>query len=329
MFVNSLKYIYACFLIITNICAIQTLTSNECANTNVLQLPNLKVITKSIIPELNGKGKGEAGKVGIIGGSVEYTGAPYFAAISALRVGADLVYVITTENAAPIIKSYSPDLIVYPFLNAYSASKLNFILSKMDVVVIGPGLGRDDDIIKLTHEIIQTCQTLKKPLVIDADGLYAVWKNVSVLKDYPSPGAILTPNHKEATRLIQAVPSKSGAWHDYWGKYVSVLNKGEQDRYLSSIVSFRWTSSEGGSGRRAGGQGDILSGSLATFFNWALKSYICENDQSAQFAQSVAAYAAAKLTRSCNSKAYETYGRSMIASDMLKEIHRAFKDEFE
>ena len=33
------------------------------------------------------KAKGQAGKIGTIGGCREYTGAPYFASISALKVG--------------------------------------------------------------------------------------------------------------------------------------------------------------------------------------------------------------------------------------------------
>lgn len=38
------------------------------------------------IPSMEGKTKGDAGKIGVIGGSLEYTGAPYFSAISALKV---------------------------------------------------------------------------------------------------------------------------------------------------------------------------------------------------------------------------------------------------
>lgn len=41
----------------------------------------------SCIPPLDtGSHKGQAGRIGIIGGSLEYTGAPYFAGISALKV---------------------------------------------------------------------------------------------------------------------------------------------------------------------------------------------------------------------------------------------------
>lgn len=39
-------------------------------------------------------------QIGIIGGSKQYTGAPYFAGISALKVGADIVHVFTDSDAA-------------------------------------------------------------------------------------------------------------------------------------------------------------------------------------------------------------------------------------
>lgn len=60
--------------------------------------------------------KGANGKVGILGGCREYTGAPYFAALSAVRAGADLAHVFCTPGAAGVIKGYSPELIVLPFL---------------------------------------------------------------------------------------------------------------------------------------------------------------------------------------------------------------------
>lgn len=46
----------------------------------------LSLLAPSVVPGLESKTKGDAGKIGVIGGSIEYTGAPYFAAISALKV---------------------------------------------------------------------------------------------------------------------------------------------------------------------------------------------------------------------------------------------------
>ena len=60
--------------------------------------------------------KGVCGRIAVIGGSQEYTGAPYFAAMGAILTGADICHVFTTNEAATVIKGYSPDLIVHPVL---------------------------------------------------------------------------------------------------------------------------------------------------------------------------------------------------------------------
>jgi NAD(P)H-hydrate repair Nnr-like enzyme with NAD(P)H-hydrate dehydratase domain len=57
-----------------------------------------------------------------------YTGAPYFASYSSLKVGADLAYVFTTQDASIPIKSYSPELIVLPIL---LVKQLIYLLKKI------------------------------------------------------------------------------------------------------------------------------------------------------------------------------------------------------
>ena len=58
--------------------------------------------------------KGQSGKIAVIGGSEEYTGAPFFASIACMRTGADLSHVFCSEGAGIAIKSYCADLIVHP-----------------------------------------------------------------------------------------------------------------------------------------------------------------------------------------------------------------------
>ncbi|KAL9325508.1 hypothetical protein ACSQ67_006153 [Phaseolus vulgaris] len=142
-------------------------------------------LIRAITPALDHtRHKGQAGNIAVIGGCREYTGAPYFAAISALKLGADLSHVFCTKDAAPVIKSYSPELIVHPVLEeSYSVgyniqcSKTNFreenkrsISSKVlaevdkwmerfDCLVVGPGLGRDPfllvrALLSLSHSLI-------------------------------------------------------------------------------------------------------------------------------------------------------------------------------
>jgi ATP-dependent NAD(P)H-hydrate dehydratase len=76
----------------------------------------LQAFKKVIPPLLFDTHKGEAGRIGVVGGSEEYTGAPIFASMAAFRTGADLVHVFCAKNAAIPIKSFSPDLIVHPIL---------------------------------------------------------------------------------------------------------------------------------------------------------------------------------------------------------------------
>jgi len=79
----------------------------------VALIEEIRAFVPALSPNMH---KGAHGKLGVVGGSLEYTGAPYFAAISAMRTGVDLAHVICTRDAAIPIKSYSPDLIVHPLL---------------------------------------------------------------------------------------------------------------------------------------------------------------------------------------------------------------------
>jgi ATP-dependent NAD(P)H-hydrate dehydratase len=58
--------------------------------------------------------KGSSGRVGVLGGSGDFTGAPFYAAMASLNAGADLSFVFCANEAALPIKSYSPELMVTP-----------------------------------------------------------------------------------------------------------------------------------------------------------------------------------------------------------------------
>jgi len=65
--------------------------------------------------------------VGVLGGSARYTGAPYYAAMAALRTGADLAFVFCAKEAEIPIKSYSPELMV---ASVYNAAEFDALVSK-------------------------------------------------------------------------------------------------------------------------------------------------------------------------------------------------------
>lgn len=64
------------------------------------------------------------------------------------------------------------------------------------------------------------------------------------------------------------------------------------------------------------------------FFTWALQHKL-DVDVPHDDRAMIACYAACKLVRECNTQAFKKYGRSMVASDMIEEIHRVFDSHFE
>lgn len=301
--------------------------------------------SRSIVPSLrHDLYKGKAGRIGVVGGSFEYTGAPYFSAISALKVGCDLSHVFCSRDAAPVIKSYSPELIVHPILDARNALELiKPWLPRLHVLVIGPGLGRDPCILETVGSIVQFCREhpdYGKELVIDADGLFMVTENPEIIRNYPR-GVILTPNAIEFSRLAKAVldkeweatpnpdPEHVKALAAALGTNIVVLHKGASDVISDGVTVVKCAT--GGSGRRCGGQGDLLSGSLGSFYCWAgFKADSDTSEHAAPFPPPVvAAYAACRLTRACNQRAVARLGRSALATNMLEEIHPAFEALFE
>ena len=100
----------------------------------------------SSVPKLSADNcKGEHGKICVIGGCKHFSGAPYFAAVAALRTGADLSHVFCTKDAVHSIKSYCPDVIVHGILDLPNVNDVTKEFSRWvertSVVVVGPGLG--------------------------------------------------------------------------------------------------------------------------------------------------------------------------------------------
>jgi ATP-dependent NAD(P)H-hydrate dehydratase len=163
-------------------------------------------------PELTGYlHKGMLGRITVVGGCDQYTGAPYFAASAALRVGADLVSVLCTEEAAVPIKCYSPDIMVLGRLTKYAEHEAaQRLVSKADCVVIGTGLGLDPKILEVARNIlIHRSSSEKKAIVVDGDGIMCVVRKPKLLQG--NNRAILTPNAMEFRRLWEAIFPKEEA----------------------------------------------------------------------------------------------------------------------
>jgi len=71
-----------------------------------------QALSHAILPLSETSHKGSSGRIAVLGGCAQYTGAPYYAAMASLQTGADLAFVWTAQEATGPIKGYSPELMV-------------------------------------------------------------------------------------------------------------------------------------------------------------------------------------------------------------------------
>ncbi|XP_017655441.1 ATP-dependent (S)-NAD(P)H-hydrate dehydratase-like [Nannospalax galili] len=197
----------------------------------------------------------------------EYTGAPYYAGISPLKVSADLIRVFCAREAEPAIKSYSPKLIVLFLDSSDAIQEVEKRLSRLHAFVLGPGLGRDDFLLNNVRGILEATNAKDIPIITDTDGLWLIAQQPPFIHGYQK--AVFTPNLVEFGRLWEAVPTGSVDAKDHSGSVlklsqvlgnITVVQKGEHD--LISDSQQVLVCSQEGSSCRCGGQGDLLSSSL-------------------------------------------------------------------
>lgn len=263
--------------------------------------------------------KGSSGKIAVIGGSREYTGAPHFAAISALRAGADLAFIHTHPLAAPVLKTYSLDTIVYPSFQELDK------LERVNAVVMGPGLGRMIGMDMTPEHLLNAVldgmrmREVGKVLVLDADALWLFANHNSFRETVTSlrEGYVyLTPNKVEYDRLLASTNCSDE--QEFLSKFdgnVVLIRKGEEDRICVRGQEPVRVAVEG-SGKRVGGQGDILAGILGIFGAWAAMDSGCVVS---------AAVGACVVTRVACRLAFAKFGRGMLASDVLGYIPTAWE----
>jgi ATP-dependent NAD(P)H-hydrate dehydratase len=167
---------------------------------------------------------------------------------------------------------------------AHIANRIIPMLDRLHVLVIGPGLGRDPLMQDTVAHVIRAAREKGLPMVLDADALLVVTRDPSLVKGYGL--AVLTPNVVEFGRLTHALgvdEQVKAAQESAGGETakvealaralggVMVVQKGAKDHLSDGKVTLT-VDLEGGR-KRSGGQGDTLTGSIATFLGWR-KAYM-------------------------------------------------------
>ena len=209
--------------------------------------------------------KYKCGNVLIVGGSVNYGGAPFLAGRAAAKSGAGMVSVVFPES----VYSSGPDSLIKipaPCTKSGSFSKKSALeilghLDKKNVVVVGPGMTGDKDELFT----IETIMNSDKKVVADAGALLHLSKNPSLLKR--EAVTVLTPHTGELARLLEGTKlDNASVLAKKFGVYVLV--KGQ----FSEIFTPKGKSiknSTGCSSLATAGSGDVLAGIIGAYLSWS------------------------------------------------------------
>jgi hydroxyethylthiazole kinase-like uncharacterized protein yjeF len=203
--------------------------------------------------------KGDFGKLAIIAGSEGFTGAPVLCVQAAQAIGAGLLSVVTRSAAASIVATHAPPEAMVSGWK--EGAKAPHVVTGASAIAFGPGLGDDDWTTTMLREVL----AVGCPVLIDADGLNALAKNLALLKDAKGP-VVLTPHVGEMDRLLgrKFKPDEreevARAFTD--AHAVTLVLKGTRTLVTASGEPF-FINTTGNPGLSTGGSGDTLSGIIA------------------------------------------------------------------
>jgi NAD(P)H-hydrate epimerase len=223
--------------------------------------------------------KGSVGDVLFIAGAANYYGAPYFSAMSFMKAGGGYARLAAPKSMIGKLAVKGREIVYLPQEETTAGSiamkckkGLLEASAKVDMVVIGPGLSLQEETVRLVKEMTEA---IKKPLLIDGDGLTAIAENPEILRSRKA-ATIMTPHLGEMARLT--------------GKSAEEINKNkiavlqEATKKLNSTIVLKGAHSligyangnvyvnlSGNAGMATAGSGDVLTGCIAAMYGLGLK----------------------------------------------------------
>lgn len=293
------------------------LLTNKKLKTNIVT----KEIVRSLLPfRVTNSHKGSFGKVLILAGSVGMTGAAYLASEAAMRSGAGIVILGIPRSLNPIMEVKLTEVMTLPLAETEKQSfgedaeeTILKLMKDFSVLGIGPGISRQSETQRLVRKIIEKSDV---PLVIDADAIYALREDITILKKLKAP-LVITPHPGEMAKLInkdidyildnqlditREIAQKFGIVVVLKGARTIVANK-EGEAYINVGDN---------SGMATGGSGDVLTGIICSLIAQEADSF------SAAIAGVYIHSMAGNLARDIKGE------RGMTAGDILSQVPQAF-----
>jgi hydroxyethylthiazole kinase-like uncharacterized protein yjeF len=220
--------------------------------------------------------KGTRGRLLVLGGSEGLTGAPTLAARAALRAGAGLVTAGVPRSLNDAFEVKLTEAMTLPLAEAEGRclapgaieTLREYDTTRLSACVLGPGLSRRGPALELARLWVST---FDRPMVVDADALFAFAGQADRLGRGPAAGSlVLTPHPGEAAALFGTTAAEVQANRidraREWAvrlKQVVVL-KGAPT-VVGSPVGEAFVNPTGGPLLATGGTGDVLAGLIGGF----------------------------------------------------------------
>jgi len=152
-------------------------------------------------PEVNSH-KHKRGRLAVVTGPINQTGAARLAARAGMRAGAGQVRLLCPPSALMVVAS----AVMSPLTNSFKdVHELLALTEDADAVVIGPAGGVND----ATRANIEALAKADRTLVIDADAITVFKDEVETLAGLLEALAVLTPHMGEFERLFPGLADRS------------------------------------------------------------------------------------------------------------------------
>lgn len=284
--------------------------------------PDFQWVSKNIPTKEPWTYKHKVGSLMVIAGSLGLTGAASMTCMGALRSGAGLVTLVCPWELGSIFEQKLTEVITHPVeqtddvsIHMNSLEEILELSNRFDALAVGPGLSRNPSTICLVRELLRKTE---KPVVLDADGLYALYglRDVGSIENFDLTNVIMTPHPGELSsimginkiKLEDRIKINLKAAKKY--KLISVL-KGA-GTIISDYKNTTFINPTGNWGLASAGTGDILTGIIGSLLCQGMG--LMESAVCGVFIHGLAADIMVK----------ETSRTSLIATDLLEGIKKVF-----
>ena len=145
-------------------------------NTQYATLCDKKTLQTLLPKRKRNSHKGTYGKVAIVAGSADYTGAAYLSTAACLRAGAGYTFLYTPKEVLPYYILKMPEAVLRPICEGerLTFAEENFQpLLSFEAIAYGMGMGESAEVAKGARYLLEN---YKGKLILDADGLNSLAK---------------------------------------------------------------------------------------------------------------------------------------------------------